>query len=337
VKEEGKHIFKRLLKPLLVTTILGVLTYSALVVYGDAKSIGDSLAKFKWQFFFIALLLASLNYTLRFFKWSFYLRCLDIKVPSAESLIIFLSGFTVSITPAKLGEVIKSLLLKESRGVSIARSAPIVVAERLTDLIAILLLALIGSIAYRFGWIFMFLASSAVVILVLLITVRPLGEFAVKLLVRLPLLNRIKEKVWESYEATYLMARWDRLAWPVVLSVLAWMAECVAFYLIAGGMGGYPLGLLPATFIYAFATAAGALAMMPGGLGVTEGGMTGLMLVLSGNGITPAEASATTILTRGATLWFAVGVGIVNLLLFMRLYMGRPPATRPPSTREDAD
>jgi len=323
VKEERKNIFRRLLKPLLLTTILGVLTYSALVVYGDARSIGDSLYKFKWHFFFIALLLASLNYLLRFVKWSFYLRCLDIKLPASLSLVIFLSGFTVSITPAKLGEVIKSLLLKESRGVSIARSAPIVVAERLTDLIAILLLALIGSIAYRFGWIFMFFSLTAVLLLVLLITVRRLGEFAVRLLVRLPLLHRIKEKIWESYEATYLMARWDRLAWPVALSVLAWMAECFAFYLIAGGMGGYQLELLPATFIYAFSTAAGALAMMPGGLGVTEGGMTGLMLVLSGNGFTPAEASATTILTRGATLWFAVVVGIVNLMLYMRFTMGR--------------
>jgi uncharacterized protein (TIRG00374 family) len=323
VKEEGKSIFRRLLKPLIVTTILGVLTYSALVVYGDAKNIGDSLCKFKWHFFFIALLLASLNYMLRFVKWSFYLRCLDIKVPASESLVIFLSGFTVSVTPAKLGEVIKSLLLKESRGVSIARSAPIVVAERLTDLIAILLLALVGSIAYRFGWIFMFFSSTFVALLVLFITVRPLGEFVVKLLVRLPLLRRIGDKIWESYEATYLMARWDRLAWPVVLSVLAWMAECVAFFLIATGMGGSRLELLPATFIYAFSTAAGALAMMPGGLGVTEGGMTGLLQVLTGQGLTAAEASATTILTRVATLWFAVVVGIVSLLVFMRFFMRR--------------
>ena len=323
MKEEGKSIFRRLLKPLIVTTILGVLTYSALVVYGDAKNIGDSLYKFKWHFFFIALLLASLNYMLRFVKWSFYLRCLDIKVPPSESLVVFLSGFTVSVTPAKLGEVIKSLLLKESRGVSIARSAPIVVAERLTDLIAILLLALIGSIAYRFGWIFMFFSSIFVTLLVLFITLRPLGEFVVRLLVRLPLLKRIRDKIWESYEATYLMARWDRLAWPVVLSILAWMAECFAFFLIANGMGGYHLELLPATFIYAFSTAAGALAMMPGGLGVTEGGMTGLLLVLAGNGLTAAEASATTILTRGATLWFAVVVGIANLLIYMRFFMSR--------------
>jgi uncharacterized protein (TIRG00374 family) len=120
------------------------------------------------------------------------------------------------------------------------------------------------------------------------------------------------------------MARWDRLAWPIVLSVLAWMSECAAFYLIANGMGSWHVGLLPATFIYAFSTAAGALAMMPGGLGVTEGGLTGLMQVLSSHKVSAADASAVTILTRLATLWFAVLVGVACLLLYMRLFMRRP-------------
>ncbi|MFH1437420.1 MAG: lysylphosphatidylglycerol synthase transmembrane domain-containing protein [Pseudomonadota bacterium] len=314
-------LIKRFLKPFLVATILGILTYSVLVLYGDAKSIGDSLVKFKWHFFFCALGLALANYMLRFVKWTYYLKCLDIKIPVKESLVVFLSGFTVSITPAKLGEVLKSLLLKESRNISIARTAPIVVAERLTDLIAILILSLVGSIAYRYGWVFVIGSSAAVLLLVLLITVRRLGEAAVGAFTRLPFLKKWKNKIWESYESTYLMAKPDRLAWPVLLSVFAWMSECVAFYLIANGMGSWHLDMLPATFIYAFSTAAGALAMMPGGLGVTEGGLTGLVQVLSENRFTPAQASATTILTRLATLWFAVFIGITALMIYIRVYM----------------
>jgi uncharacterized protein (TIRG00374 family) len=323
VTGEGKNILRRFLKPLLVATLMAVATYAALVLYGDARSIGDSLSKFKWAAFLGALLLASTNYALRFIKWSYYLHCLDLRLPAGESLLVFLSGFTVSVTPVKIGEVIKSLLLKESRGISIARTAPIVVAERLTDMIAILLLALVGSIAYRFGWIFIASSSAAVALLVLLITVRPLGERVVRLIAALPLIRRLKDKIWESYESTYLMARWDRLLLPTAVSLAAWMAECFGFYLIANGMGAFHLDLLPAIFIYAFSTAAGALAMMPGGLGVTEGGLTGLLLVLSGHGFTPAEASATTILTRAATLWFAVLVGIVCLVVYMRRYLGK--------------
>jgi uncharacterized protein (TIRG00374 family) len=188
---EKGNILRRFVRPLLVTTTLGVLTYSVLVIYGDARNIGDSLHKFKWPFFFVALALASTNYMLRFVKWSFYLKCLDIRLPPGESLLTFLSGFTVSVTPVKMGEVIKSLLLKETRGISIARTAPIVVAERLTDMIAILLLCLAGSIATRFGWVFVLFSSSAVCLLVVLITVRPLGEGVIRMVVKLPLLRRL--------------------------------------------------------------------------------------------------------------------------------------------------
>jgi uncharacterized protein (TIRG00374 family) len=261
---------------------------------------------------------------LRFLKWEYYLRCLGIALPRGESLVVFLSGFSVSVSPAKMGEVLKSLLLKDARGVPIARSAPIVVAERLTDMVAILLLALAGAAAYRRGWPFCVAASLVVALIVVAITVRRVGGGLVRLATALPFPERWKEAIRESYEATYLMARWDRLALPVALSLAAWVAECVAFREIAGALPGCGLDLLTATFIYAFSTAAGAFAMMPGGLGVTEGGLTGLMQVMTGGRIGAAEASAITILTRMATLWFAVAVGLAALAVFMRRYMKRP-------------
>jgi uncharacterized protein (TIRG00374 family) len=64
-------------------------------------------------------------------------------------------------------------------------------------------------------------------------------------------------------------------------------------------------------FAYAASTVVGALAMMPGGLGVTDAGMTGLLQALGHGAVTPAIATATTILVRLATLWFAVAVGLV--------------------------
>ena len=45
------------------------------------------------------------------------------------------------MTPGKLGEVAQSYLLRETDGVPMARSAPIVVAERVTDLVALLVFA----------------------------------------------------------------------------------------------------------------------------------------------------------------------------------------------------
>jgi uncharacterized protein (TIRG00374 family) len=73
------------------------------------------------------------------------------------------------------------------------------------------------------------------------------------------------------------------------------------------------------SFVYATSTLAGALAIItPGGMGVTEGA---LVAQLHEVGKVPMEnASATTILVRFATLWFAVIVGFVALTLLKRRY-----------------
>ena len=49
-----------------------------------------------------------------------------------DSLLTFLSACVLTVTPGKVGEVLKSLLLFETHGVAVARTAPIVIAERVT-------------------------------------------------------------------------------------------------------------------------------------------------------------------------------------------------------------
>ena len=53
------------------------------------------------------------------------------------------------------------------------------------------------------------------------------------------------------------------------------------------------------------------LSFLPGGLGVAEGSMTGLIRVLGD--VPRAAAVAATVLIRLATLWFAVALGLVGL------------------------
>jgi len=318
---------RTLIRSLILAVIVGVGIYGLLAVIADVDRVGEAVASFAWWTFGAALCLALANYLLRFLKWHYYLRCLDIRLGLLESFTMFIAGFVMAVTPGKFGEVIKSVLLKERCQTPIARSAPIVLAERLTDLIAILILAASGAVTFSHGWIFVLVVSTLTLVLVLSVTVRPLGESILRLLARLPLLGRWDARFREAYESTALMARWDRLLGPVAVSTAAWFCECVAFWLVVHGFGQEALDLYTATFIYAFSTAAGALAMMPGGLGVTEGGLTGLLLQLGPESVERGVAAAATILTRIATLWFAVACGIVALAVYTRVWLdGRPPA-----------
>src|SRR3954469_6821323 len=179
------------IRRLLLGVLLGVLLYGAAVAYTGYQRVHLALASFHWSAFFVAIGLASLNYCLRFGKWQYYLRRLGVtQVPVAESALVFLSGFVLTITPGKLGEVFKSAVLARTHGVPAERTAPIVVAERLTDVIAIVIWVVVGSTGFRGGSYWAMAGALAVAVGLLCI----LWEAPVRLLIR-----RIEQGRWAGF------------------------------------------------------------------------------------------------------------------------------------------
>jgi glycosyltransferase 2 family protein len=302
---------------LLAVTIAGIAVFAGFSIYADVGALGDRLAGFGWWALGAALALAVGNYVVRFIRWTLYLRVAGIKVPPATSALVFVSGFAFSVTPGKIGELVKSFLLRETHGVPITRSAPIVIAERLTDLVALLLLGVVGVAAYGVGR-GMVIAGAAVVATGLLVLAwPPLAHRVIRLISRGPL-RRFGPRLIEMYDGLIELIRPVRLGWATALGMAAWACECLGFALIVAAFPGtdVPLGL--ATLIYATTTIAGALSFLPGGLLVTEGTMT-LFLVETARGVDQPTAVAATILTRLATLWFAVLLGLLALAALRRV------------------
>ena len=125
------------LRKVLVVMILFVLVYGAFAIYRGVGEIGERLRDYAWSTFVLGCALAFGNYVLRFFKWEFYparlglLRKADGEraITASDSFLTFLSGFVLTVTPGKVGEVFKSLVLLETHGVPVAKTAPIVVAR----------------------------------------------------------------------------------------------------------------------------------------------------------------------------------------------------------------
>jgi uncharacterized protein (TIRG00374 family) len=81
----------------------------------------------------------------------------------------------------------------------------------------------------------------------------------------------------------------------------------VIVVVFAQALNDAPVSMLQAGVAYAAPLLAGSLALLPGGLGVTEASMAGVLRTLSG--VSPVGAATLTIMVRVSTFWFAITLG----------------------------
>lgn len=303
----GRALLKKLLWPL----VIGVLAYAALLLYGDVGAVIAGLATISARTVLLCLTLSLASFAVRFLRWQFYLWRINISVPLTASLLIFLIGFGMTITPGKVGEVLKSLLLKESADIPVARSMPVVLAERVTDLAALLGIGLVGYLWTRQAALALGLTLGIVLSFFLVGRSRRLGELLVKLAGRLPVIKRYRTKLAATHAALYELWHPFTYLTGMVLALVVWLLQAVIVVVVAQALGDAPVSVLEAGVAYAAPLLAGSLALLPGGLGVTEASMTGVLRSLSG--MSPGGAATLTILVRVTTFWFAIALGFAAL------------------------
>lgn len=253
-----------------------------------------------------ALSLSLFNYLLRGERWGLYLQQDRHPMPRWLNLRIYFAGFALTTTPGKAGELVRSLFLRP-HGVQFHHSAAMFFSERLADLIAIVALTALGLTHLPHGGLyFLLLVLALLVALLLLRTTLPeqlLRRFA----------GDRRGVHWLADVAASSRPFWrGRLLWQAQgLSLLSWLAEGMGAWLILQAVMP-DIGIPYALFVYGFAMLVGALSFLPGGLGGTEATMTGLLVL---QGMPLPAAVAATVLIRLATLWFAVLLGLLALLL----------------------
>jgi len=334
----------RLLRRTAIGFALGILLYVAASVWFGVDELEGALAAFDWRMLAAALGLSSVNYLLRFWKWELCLGWLDVRghgredapgLSRSRSLQIYLAGLTMSVTPGKVGEVLRSLLLQASDRVPFARTAPIVVADRLTDLVALVVLSLVGITDYAeyLPWV---LATLGLVVIGVIVLGTPrLSHALLGLLAKIPLIGRPFLKAGAMVDSAARLVALGPLLVLSVISVAGWSMECVGYWLILHGFAGVDASLALCTFLWATTTLIGALSFLPGGLGATEASL-GVLVGRLAVGVTQPIALASTLLIRGATLWWGEVVGAAALGLFMRDPKIRERARAAPAPDPDA-
>lgn len=291
--------------------ILGLIVMVGLSVASDARALGACLRAFHWPTYGLVLVLTAVGYGVRFVKWHALLRVLGHRPAVRDSGLVFLAGMSMAATPGKLGELIKAVLLRDRSGVPAADTAAVVIADRATDVLALVLLASSGALSSQYGGAVLGVTLGAVVVFVVIASSEALSTRALALVGRLPKGDRIVPKLEAMRAATAALVRPGPLLMATGLSLVAWAGECYELHLIVSALPDTAPSMTASTFIFAFATLFGAVSMLPGGLGVAEGSMAGLMNGVFHLAPDLATATAATLLVRFSTLWFGVAVGFM--------------------------
>lgn len=307
------------LRALILSIVVATAGYLAFSLWGGWEEVVAAFVQIGLLGTLIALSLSLVNYGLRFGRWQLYLSQLGHRVPWSPSLRIYLSGFALTTTPGKAGEAFRGVLLKQ-RGVPFPATFAAFISERLSDLVAIVLLTLVGLAQYpQARGIVLAGVLGIVVVLACLSSQTLLDRLHRWASARQGKLMALVAHASEMLGGARRCHRPGLLGVATVISVVAWGAEALAFYWMLGWLGA-DISLSFAIFVYALSMLAGALSFLPGGLGGAEAVMVSLLVL---KGMTMPAAIAATVFIRLATLWFAVVIGLVALI---RSRHGEAPA-----------
>jgi glycosyltransferase 2 family protein len=153
---------------------------------------------------------------------------------------------------------------------------------------------------------------------------RALGAWVITKLTGFERVRSLRPNLMEAHRALADLMTPITFGAGTLLGIAAWGLQALALLLIARSFPGVGLGVAEAMVAYCAPLLAGALAMLPGGLGLTEASLAGALIHFGGPAVTTEVAGAITIVVRLVTFWFAVALGFLALLTWQIRRSARP-------------
>ena len=293
--------------PILVAAI-GI--YAIFLFISDYNVITEKISNFKINYLPLILLLVSASWVPLIIKWHFLLKNSEINIPLTKSIAVFFSGAAFDITPGQIGALIKSQLLKTSSNISRTKTVPIVIVEKIYDLIGAILASVIGIIILGMEFYLIIIAISSLAIIFFFMYHKPASELFFDRISKLKFFSKYVENISEFNEVIKKSTNVKVATICILLALTYWFMVSAAAYYTLIAFDVNILDYLKVLAIYTTSSLLGAISFIPGGIGVTEGSIAGLFTL---NGIDVSTALILSVMIRVLILWFSVCVGFIAL------------------------
>lgn len=240
----------------------------------------------------------------RFVRWQYMMRRAGVRIPIRGSAAAYLAGLAGTATPGYVGEMIRGVFIRRRYGVPLRLTTWVLVAERLMDVVA---LAMILTATATDGCCGRGLALTALLIALLV-------ALFVALFVAPAWFSSRPDAGWSGSGSGPFVAGVSVLTVVLAMSLVAWVAAGSLVSLASSALGDR-LPLSASLRVFSLSTLAGALSLMPAGIGTT-----GSILIIQvrelGDSLT--DAIAITSLVRLTSVGAALSLGTVFLVRELR-------------------
>ena len=298
-------------KKSLLIGILGIIAiYAVILIAFDVNIISEKINDFDFQYLPIIIPLIPLTWGILFLRWNLLLKNSDIDVPLKDNFMIFISGFALGVTPGKVGELIKSQLLKNKFNISRSKTAPLVIVERFYDFFAIAIISLFGILVFECSiYIFGVLVIGISIFLIVTSSEKIFLKFLNKI-EKIKFLKSFSNELPKSFNVIQKSTRGKIFPLSIILSVIFWFLDSMIAYLTLLSFGIDIIDYFVLMSIYTSSIILGVISFLPLGIGVVEGSLVGFLSI---NGIEFHLATAVVVFIRFFTRWIGVMAGFIGL------------------------
>ncbi len=294
---------------------VGLAGIAALILVINPSKLGSALTHFNLVLLPAIVAGSVAYYVLQGVRWQFLLRDVGAKLPMGETVLLNLAGQVTTLLP--LGELTRVVLAARAARVPFSDALATVTVQELIYGLLLVVVAVPG--------LFEFHLNPLIPAAALLVALSALAVLSVprifcglhSLMSRVLGLRRLLDPLDELQAGTAgLLHRLDTIVWSLI-SLVQVAAMTTVFFLVVSALDPGALTWPEAASLYAVASIAGAISLIPGGLGASEATFAGLLIVV---GLPPAEATAVALMQRAADQGVATVTGLVAFVIARRRY-----------------
>lgn len=288
--------------------VLLTLIYVGILVWIDSSG-GSYLDVSKFLSILPVLLgLCFFSFFLRYLRWHWLIYRCHGEISFAKGFAAYLSGFALTASPGKVGELIRIRYFKFI-GVPSSKVFAGFIYERTFDVFVVFLLCIVGLGDLNAIYVAAFFVLLVMAIVLLLVGNPTLIPQFLNRLGSFRLLAKFSVGIKEGLQAVrFWMTPLDS-AVAFSLGIIAWTSVAIAFVVLTRTLG-IQVPFYEAFSLYPLAILIGASSLIPGGFGTTEAAIVALLSVY---GVALEESILAAVGIRLCSMWFSMLLGFLSI------------------------